>query len=1219
MSTSARAIPGATSTDSPFVGLTYYTEDQAASFFGREAERKMIIGNLRASRLTLLYAQSGVGKSSLLRAGVAARLGELARRSADERGSPRFVPVVFAAWRDDPVAGLVDRIWEAVDPFLPNADAGRPTRGTLEDHVAAATAAVDATLLVVLDQFEEYFLYHPREARPGTFGDELARCVNIPDLRANWLIAIREDAYAALGDLFVGRIANVYGNYLHLEYLERHAARQAIVKPIELFNEDRPEDERVAVEPALVETVLDSVARGMVVIGESGRGSVERDDVAREARFVETSYLQLVMDRLWGEERAAGSRTLRLETLQALGGADTIIRSHLDEAMADLPAEQQDVAAAAFRYLATPSGSKIALSVPDLAQLASVDPKALALVIEHLCGVRILRPVVAMAKGDATRYEIFHDVLAAAVLDWRARYARAQEEQAHAARLEAEKAEREQAQREALEAQAREERERRRARIFKGLTILCALLAVAAVAALVFAAMKSRDADRQAKRAESTVIAVRADSLPVGLAALGGLEAYGLSPSVDALSAIHSTLGANAAVPTVLSGHSRSVNGVAFSPTDGGLASASSDGSIRLWEKDGDLRGQPLRAAEDTGYNAVTFSPDGATLVGVSDAWAVDLWDMSDPRQPILRQTKLECATRVAFSADGRMFACGGGPEGTAVMLASFDGATAKPLSNAEAPDAYSEKVDVALSRDGGLLAAAADYDGVELWDVSRPAQPRLLWRSDAAYASAVAFAADGRLLAVSDDSDIVLYDVTRSRKPRPVRRLLGHADTVGALAFSPDGALLVSGSDDSTVISWDVATGQAVGPPRSHPFWWINDVAFAADGVTFASAGDDGDVKLWSTSNPRTLATTVADPPAGDPSDVYKLALSGSGVVAAATLTGVHLWPVAWPQGTGGSPPPGPEVLHEGESALGVAYHDDILAVGHETALTLWDTSDVRNPQRLAESDPATDEIIIAVAFDADGAIVATGDEGGDVSLWDAADRRRVRLLSTFTAHKGKDVYTVAFDPHRDVLATAGADGLVRLWNVEDPKRPVALGNPLDGHDRDVVYALSFAPDGDVLASSGGDQQVVFWDVSDPTAVTQIGQPHAQSNSILELAFSPDGAVLAAADADSSVVIWDAKTRQYLGEFQGPVGEDATMGALAFDADGRFLLSSGRLNPIVAWGSTLWSRDEAVLRPAVCALAGGNLGSLEWHELFAGTRLEDERRATCPGYPLPD
>ena len=88
----------------------------------------------------------------------------------------------------------------------------------------------------MLDQFEEYFLYRSREPVPERFADQLASCVNRPDLPANFLIAIREDAYAGLGDLFKGRIANVYGNYLHIDYLDRASAEQAIREPLAVYN-----------------------------------------------------------------------------------------------------------------------------------------------------------------------------------------------------------------------------------------------------------------------------------------------------------------------------------------------------------------------------------------------------------------------------------------------------------------------------------------------------------------------------------------------------------------------------------------------------------------------------------------------------------------------------------------------------------------------------------------------------------------------------------------------------------------------------------------------------------------------------------------------------------------------------------------------------------------------------------------------------------------------
>src|SRR5581483_9575316 len=177
---------------------------------------------------------------------------------------------------------------------------------------AGRRSGVGGTLLVILDQFEEYFLYRSREARGSTFADELARCVNRSDLRANFLLAIREDAYAGLGELFKGRIANVYGNYLHLEYLDRDAAREAIVKPLAFFNALHEGEQPVEIDPELVEAVLDQVTRGRIVIGEGGRGAIDPGEGGEVA--IETPYLQLVMRRLWDEERAAGSRRLRRET-----------------------------------------------------------------------------------------------------------------------------------------------------------------------------------------------------------------------------------------------------------------------------------------------------------------------------------------------------------------------------------------------------------------------------------------------------------------------------------------------------------------------------------------------------------------------------------------------------------------------------------------------------------------------------------------------------------------------------------------------------------------------------------------------------------------------------------------------------------------------------------------------------------------------------------------
>src|SRR5439155_20314751 len=150
---------------------------------------------------------------------------------------------------------------------------------------------------------------------------------------------------------------------------------------------------------------------------KSGRGVVGSEAPVRGPKMhVETPYLQLVLTRLWEEEMRAGSHVLRLATLEDLGGAQNIVRTHLDTAMSARPPHEQDVAARVFRYLVTPSGTKIAYTVDDLAAYADVPQRELTSVLQQLASgsTRILRPVAPPPDKPATpRYEIFHELPAA--------------------------------------------------------------------------------------------------------------------------------------------------------------------------------------------------------------------------------------------------------------------------------------------------------------------------------------------------------------------------------------------------------------------------------------------------------------------------------------------------------------------------------------------------------------------------------------------------------------------------------------------------------------------------------------------------------------------------------------------------------------------------------------------------------------------------------------
>ena len=279
---------------------------------------------------------------------------------------------------------------------------------------------MDATPLVILDQFEEHFLYPADERRVRRGACALHQPA---DLRAHFLISIREDAYPLIGPRFKARIPNVYGNYLHLDYLDEQAGRDAILEPVKALNGSLATGEpHFEVEPALVDAVLEQVRRGRVSIGGDGGATVGTAGRAG----VETAYLQLVMKRLWDEEVAAGSQRLRLETLRHLGGADTIVQGHLDDVMAKLPDDQRDAAAAAFRFLVTSGGRKIALSSQELGEFSDASPATLEPALEHLERERILRPIPSSEPGGVGRREIYHDVLAPAIVEWRRRHVDAQ-------------------------------------------------------------------------------------------------------------------------------------------------------------------------------------------------------------------------------------------------------------------------------------------------------------------------------------------------------------------------------------------------------------------------------------------------------------------------------------------------------------------------------------------------------------------------------------------------------------------------------------------------------------------------------------------------------------------------------------------------------------------------------------------------------------------------
>jgi CHASE2 domain-containing sensor protein len=407
---------GVTSSRPPYRGLERYTEsdDDAALFFGRDSELEVAAANLLAARLTVLYGPSGAGKSSFLRAGLVHRLRRTTATEPSDLGAPGTIVVVLDEWLGDPAAEL----WRAVAGAGRAAEAGAGVElgeRSLHDALRSLSGTLNVEFLIVMDQFEEYLAAHPPDSG-DRLGAELPGLVADRDVPVRFLLALRDDALAGL-DRFKGRIPDLFDNYLRLDRLGEHAAREAIEGPVRHWNSVSPEP--MELEEGLVDEVLRQLVGGDVAVPTAATPVGEAQ--------IEPAHLQLVMTRLWEAETEAGSRILRLETLEGLGGAAAIVRNNVQAAMSSLPPRDQRLAAQIVRFLVTPSGAKVRHVPSDLAEYTDRPEPQVSALLERLSsgGLRILRPAPPPPGSSApAAYEVFHDVLSRPLLDWRLGYER---------------------------------------------------------------------------------------------------------------------------------------------------------------------------------------------------------------------------------------------------------------------------------------------------------------------------------------------------------------------------------------------------------------------------------------------------------------------------------------------------------------------------------------------------------------------------------------------------------------------------------------------------------------------------------------------------------------------------------------------------------------------------------------------------------------------------
>jgi hypothetical protein len=391
----------------PYRGLDQYREEDAPLFFGRERDCRLLIANILAAPLTLLYGPTGVGKSSLIHAGLTPALRSIAQRAP----RMRLRLVTCKNWRDDALNNLKHEIAVSIGEDI--FDGAAP----FGERVALWSEHTQQQMLLVLDQFEEYFVYHPNP-QADRFVREFAAAVQLHGASLSILLVMREDALARL-DCFKGKIENIFANYFRLMPLTRGDGARAICEPLKCLNRLFPQESPYAIDEELVRTVLNEVRLGRIGMGsETGKGGVQEDE-----EHIEAAYLQLVMKRIWDEEEQASSRHLHIATLHRLGSTERIVKEHVDHVMYQLRLDAQDLAAQLFNYLVTPSGTKVAYTVADLSFYTGMPEGLLRPVLDRLAsGDNRILTAIPSPDPDRVRFEIFHDILGAAILSWRSEH-----------------------------------------------------------------------------------------------------------------------------------------------------------------------------------------------------------------------------------------------------------------------------------------------------------------------------------------------------------------------------------------------------------------------------------------------------------------------------------------------------------------------------------------------------------------------------------------------------------------------------------------------------------------------------------------------------------------------------------------------------------------------------------------------------------------------------
>ena len=441
-----------------------------------------------------------------------------------------------------------------------------------------------------------------------------------------------------------------------------------------------------------------------------------------------------------------------------------------------------------------------------------------------------------------------------------------------------------------------------------------------------------------------------------------------------------------------------------------------------------------------------------------------------------------------------------------------------------------------------------------------------------------VAYSPDGNLIATaSDDNSIKIW----SQDGELLDTLVGHSDRVTSINFelnnqtsfldsdkSDNSYLLVSGSADETAILWRIENhkGKQITQLKGHTNW-ITDVGFSNNIVI--SSSRDGKIKLWTKAG--KLITTLS----GHQGWINSINISPSYLASAGADGKVILWQIKNNLATKVKTI---AVSEDSITDIAISKDQNTLVSGSDYGdITIWNIK----TGRLINSW-VNNQLIHSITFSRDDNLLAVTTDNSDISIYN----RDGILQQTLKGHNG-EVLDTTFKPfdsqqnlaaNQDItpkytLVSTGIDKTVRFWRVF-PSPSLEAGG---------IYTIATSPANyDVFATAGFDGKIQLWiqnktDGSKDLINTFLGH----NSTVNQIQYSPDGKILASASADNTIKIWNTETGQLITTLSG---HTSSVNSIVFSQDQRLLISGGEDKNIKIWDvknnsllSTLTAHNDSI------------------------------------------